>query len=63
MLPLNNSHLSELYSAEALLTRLGSVLQRLELKHLSQFDTLRTLIRSNAERLESSNDASDLNAT
>jgi type VI secretion system protein VasL len=38
------------------------VLQRLELKHLSQFDTLRTLIRSNAERLESSNDASDLNA-
>ena len=62
MLPLNNSHLSELYSAEALLTRLGSVLQRLELKHLSQFDTLRTMIRSNAERLESSNDASDLNA-
>lgn len=62
MLPLNNSHLSELYSAEALLTRLSSVLQRLELKHLSQFDTLRTMIRSNAERLESSNDASDLNA-
>jgi type VI secretion system protein VasL len=46
MLPLNSSHLSELYRAEALLTRLGSVLQRLELKHLSQFDTLRTLIRS-----------------
>ncbi|MFT2928971.1 VasL domain-containing protein [Enterobacter sp. HK-058-C-ECC] len=62
MLPLNNSHLSELYSAEALLTRLSSVLQRLELKHLSQFDTLRTMIRSNAERLESSNDASGLNA-
>ena len=62
MLPLNNSHLSELYSAEALLTRLGSVLQRLELKHLSQFDTLRTLVRSNAERLEIRNDASDLNA-
>ncbi|HHB2585257.1 TPA: packaged DNA stabilization protein [Enterobacter roggenkampii] len=52
MLPLNNSHLSELYRAEVLLTRLGSVLQRLELKHLSQFDTLRTMIRSNAERLE-----------
>jgi len=62
MLPLNNSHLSELYRAEALLTRLGSVLQRLELKHLSQFDTLRTLVRSNAERLEIRNDASDLNA-
>ncbi|MDU6060851.1 MAG: type VI secretion system ImpA family N-terminal domain-containing protein [Enterobacter sp.] len=62
MLPLNNSHLSELYRAEVLLTRLGSVLQRLELKHLSQFDTLRTMIRSNAERLERSNDASDLNA-
>jgi type VI secretion system protein VasL len=56
MLPLNNSHLSELYRAEALLTSLGSVLQRLELKHLSQLDTLRTLIRSNAERLESSNE-------
>ncbi|MCX8288885.1 VasL domain-containing protein [Enterobacter pseudoroggenkampii] len=62
MLPLNNSHLSELYRAEALLTRLSAVLQRLELKYLSQFDTLRTMIRSNAERLESSNDASDLNA-
>ncbi|MBW4194469.1 type VI secretion system ImpA family N-terminal domain-containing protein [Enterobacter bugandensis] len=62
MLPLNNSHLSELYRVEALLTRLSAVLQRLELKHLSQFDTLRMMIRSNAERLESSNDASDLNA-
>lgn len=62
MLPLNNSHLSELYRAEALLTRLSAVLQCLELKHLSQFDTLQTMIRSNAERLESSNDASDLNA-
>ncbi|WP_048959652.1 VasL domain-containing protein [Enterobacter bugandensis] len=62
MLPLNNSHLSELYRAEALLTRLSAVLQRVELKHLSQFDTLQTMIRSNAERLEKSNDASDLNA-
>ncbi|MCU6160548.1 type VI secretion system ImpA family N-terminal domain-containing protein [Enterobacter bugandensis] len=62
MLPLNNSHLSELYRAEALLTRLSAVLQRVELKHLSQFDTLRMMIRSNAERLESSNDASALNA-
>ncbi|MCK7358224.1 type VI secretion system ImpA family N-terminal domain-containing protein [Enterobacter roggenkampii] len=62
MLPLSSSHLSELYSAEALLTSLCAVLQRLELKHLSQFDTLQTLIRSSAERMESSNDASDLNA-
>lgn len=61
MLPFNSSHLSELYRAEALLTSLSAVLQRLELKHLSQFDTLRTLIRSSAERLESSNDTSDLN--
>ena len=62
MLALNNSHLRELYSAEALLTSQSAVFQRLELKHLSQFDTLRTLIRSSAERLESGNDASDLNA-
>jgi type VI secretion system protein VasL len=61
MFPFNSSHLSELYRAEALFTSLSAVLQRLELKHLSQFDTLRTLIRSNAERLESSNDTSDLN--
>lgn len=61
MLPFNSSHLSELYRAEALLTSLSAVLQRLELKHLSQLDTLRTLIRSNAERLESSNETSDLN--
>lgn len=61
MLPFNSSHLSELYRAEALLTSLSAVLQRLELKHLSQFDTLRTLIRSSTERLESSNDTSDLN--
>ncbi|MEH3774621.1 VasL domain-containing protein [Enterobacter asburiae] len=62
MLPFNNSHLSELYSAEALLTRLSAVFQRLELKHLSQFDTLLTMIRSSAERLESTNEASDFNA-
>lgn len=61
MLPFNSSHLSELYRAEALLTSLSAVLQRLELKHLSQFDTLRTLIRSSVERLERSNDKSDLN--
>ncbi|WP_336239301.1 VasL domain-containing protein [Enterobacter chuandaensis] len=61
MLPLDKGDLSELYSAEALLTRLGEVLQRLELKHLSQFDTLRVLIHSSAARLENSNGVKDLN--
>lgn len=61
MLPFNDGNLSELYSAEELLTGLGAALQRLELKHLSQFDTLRTLIHSSAARLEKSNSASGLN--
>ncbi|MEG4685374.1 VasL domain-containing protein [Enterobacter cloacae] len=61
MLPFNSGNLSELYSAEELLTGLGAALQRLELKHLSQFDTLRTLIHSSAARLEKSNSASGLN--
>lgn len=51
-LPLNYSDLSQLYRAEQLLTSLGEVLQRLELKHLSQLDTLRTLMHNNAVRLE-----------
>ncbi|WP_449567252.1 VasL domain-containing protein [Lelliottia nimipressuralis] len=53
-LPLNYSDLSQLYRAEQLLTGLGEVLQRLELKHLSQLDTLRTLMHSCAVRLENS---------
>lgn len=53
-LPLNYSDLSQLYRAEQLLTGLGEVLQRLELKHLSQLDTLRTLMHSSAVRLENS---------
>ena len=53
-LPLNYSDLSHLYRAEQLLTGLGEVLQRLELKHLSQLDTLRTLMHNSAVRLESS---------
>lgn len=61
MLPLDKGDLSELYSAEALLTRLGEVLQRLELKHLSQFDTLRMLIHSSAAKQENSNGVTDLN--
>lgn len=53
-LPLNYSDLSQLYRAEKLLTGLGEVLQRLELKHLSQLDTLRTLMHNSAVRLENS---------
>lgn len=55
-LPLNYSDLDQLYQAEQLLTRLGAVLQRLELKHLSQLDTLRTLMHTSAVRLENSDD-------
>lgn len=54
LLPLNYSDLSQLYRAEQLLTSLGTVLQRLELKHLSQLDTLRTLMHNSAVRLENS---------
>ncbi|OVZ93323.1 hypothetical protein CBW53_21920 [Yersinia frederiksenii] len=53
-LSLNYSDLSQLYRAEQLLTGLGEVLQRLELKHLSQLDTLRTLMHNSAVRLENS---------
>lgn len=53
-LPLNYSDLSQLYRAEQLLNGLGEVLQRLELKHLSQLDTLRTLMHNSAVRLENS---------
>ncbi|HDR2621932.1 TPA: type VI secretion system ImpA family N-terminal domain-containing protein [Enterobacter chuandaensis] len=63
MLPLNNSDLSDLYNAEELLASLGAVLQRLELKHLSQFDTLRTVIHSSAARLETSYGVTDLNGS
>lgn len=52
MLPPDYSHLSQLYQAEKLLTTLSEVLQRLELKHISQLDTLRTLIHDSAVRLE-----------
>ena len=53
-LPLNYSDLSQLYRTEQLLAGLGEVLQRLELKHLSQLDTLRTLMHNSAVRLENS---------
>jgi type VI secretion system protein VasL len=46
--------LGQLYQAEKHLSGLGEVLQRLELKHLSQLDTLRKQLHSNAVRLENS---------
>lgn len=55
-LPLNYSDLGQLYRAEQLLNNIGAVLQRLELKHLSQFDILRTLMHNCAVRLENSDD-------
>ncbi|MDU4093327.1 MAG: VasL domain-containing protein [Pantoea sp.] len=55
-LSLTYSDLSQLYRAEQLLTGLGAVLQRLELKHLSQLDTLRALMHNSAVRLESRDD-------
>lgn len=61
-LPLNYSDLSQLYRAEQHLVKLGAVLQRLELKHLSQLDTLRTLMHNSAVRLENSDGASDSGA-
>ncbi|EMN5545036.1 VasL domain-containing protein [Enterobacter cloacae] len=56
---LNDSDLSQLYQAEQQLTALGEVLQSLELKHLSQLDTLCTLMHNSAVRLENSHDASE----
>lgn len=53
-LPLNYSDINQLYRVEQLLTGLGEVLQRLELKHLSQLDTLRILMHNSAARLENS---------
>ncbi|HAT1619103.1 TPA: hypothetical protein I8Y04_000748 [Raoultella planticola] len=58
-LSLNYSDLDQLYRAEQLLTSLGEVLQRPELKHLSQLDTLRTMLHSSAVRLEKCDGTSD----
>lgn len=46
--------LSQLYQAEAHLTALDDVLQRLELKHAGQLDALSILLHNAAVRLESS---------
>lgn len=58
MLPLHYGDLGQLYRAEQLLTRVGNVLQRLEFKHLSQLDALRTVLHNSAVRLENSGGAS-----
>lgn len=58
-LPLSYSDLSQLYRAEQQLNRLGEVLQRLELKHLSQFDALAVLMHNSAVRLENSDAAQE----
>lgn len=52
-LTLHDTDLSQLYQAEQHLMALGNSLQRLELKHLSQIDTLYSLIHNAAMRLES----------
>ncbi|WP_075182400.1 VasL domain-containing protein [Pantoea sp. 1.19] len=57
-LPLSYGDLGQLYRAERSLNELGEVLQRLELKHLSQLDTLRTLMHNSAVRLENSDRSS-----
>lgn len=46
--------LSQLYQTEEHLNALGDVLQRLELRHASQLDALRTLVHNAAVRLENS---------
>jgi type VI secretion system protein VasL len=51
---LSINDLSQLYQAEAHLTALDDVLQRLELKHVSQLDALYTLMHNAAVRLEDS---------
>lgn len=58
-LALNYGDLSQLYRAEQQFSSMGTILQRLELKHLSQFDTLCTLMHNSAARLENAGDASD----
>ncbi|MES0299297.1 VasL domain-containing protein [Citrobacter sedlakii] len=53
-LTLRYADLSQLYQAEEHLNALGGVLQRLELKHASQLDALRTQLHNVAVRLENS---------
>ena len=54
-LSFTNTDLGKLYQAEQHLSGMGGVLQRLELKHISQLDTLRGQLHNAAIRLENSN--------
>lgn len=56
-LTLTYADLSQLYQAEQHLTHIGEVLQRLEPKHLSQTEALRTQLHNAAVRLESAGNA------
>lgn len=58
-LTLTDTDLSQLYQAEAHLTALGEVLQRLELKHASQLDALQVQVHNAAVRLENSDGGRD----
>ncbi|MEZ3499332.1 VasL domain-containing protein [Pantoea sp. KPR_PJ] len=53
-LPLTKSDIAQLYQAERILTALGEVPGCLELKHLSQIETLRALMHNRAVWLEGS---------
>lgn len=53
-LTLTCTDLSQLYQTEEHLNALGDILQRLELRHASQLDALRTLVHNAAVRLENS---------
>lgn len=56
-LMLTYADLSQLYQAEQHLTHIGEVLQRLELKYLSQTEALRAQLHNAAVRLESAGNA------
>lgn len=58
-LTLTYADLSQLYQAEAHLNALGEVLQRLELKHASQLDALRTQMHNASTRLENSDSSAE----
>lgn len=61
-LPVSYTDLSQLYRAEQQLKNLNEVLQRLELRHLSQFDALAALMHTSAVRLENSDAATGSNS-
>ncbi|EKM5065496.1 type VI secretion system ImpA family N-terminal domain-containing protein [Cronobacter turicensis] len=58
-MPLRYAELGALYQAEQHLTNIIAVLERLELKHLSQMDALRLHLHNAAARLENDAEQSD----